>query len=368
MSTATGTPNVPIIERTCFHPPVERETLHRWSRNLSNYRVRRAAGQTTGTTVLGVPIVYRVLYNDALENISFDRIRDNHIQLNECFNATNADISRVPTTGVYGFASSMIGDSKIVFMPQDADLLTNTLPSVTRDEISEPVLTLTEAVNLLPPIDGWLNVYIGPMPQAILGEANVGSNICMVTTGSVGGNNFPGTINTFDIGRTAVHEVGHCFSLLHPFDSQCILQINDLPKTKTPNRKATLSNNGERGNHWNDVHDITINTSCSGDSPPPVGYYEAFMVYMEYVQDKNMVMFTTGESEAVHVWLDTEGRDVIDVQEGDLSSLPAQPTPSPISPEEDSGLSTSTIILIVIGSILGATLIALIIYFSVRKT
>lgn len=349
--------------RTCHHAPVSREQQNKWIRNVTNFRTHFESA----TTSLGVPVVYRVLHRTNAENIAFEFIKANHVELNKCFSGTNDDISRVPNSGNYGFAKPLVGNPKIVLMPEDASTLVDDLPSVTRTEFSGEDLTLTSALRILPPIPGWLNIYIGPMISSLLGEAELGSNICMVTTGSVGSPTMLGEIENFNAGRTAVHEVGHCFTLFHPFDAQCVFQINDLPKTKTPNRDATLDFNGQDGNHDMDVKGITQNTSCSGNAAPPVGFYELFMTYMEYVVDRSMVMFTQGQSEAMFVWVDTEGRDILSIQDDNFSELPGQATPAPAT-DGSSGLSTTQIVLIVIGSLIGVALIAIIIYFAVKSS
>ena len=273
---------------------------------------------------LTVQITYHVLYNTEDQNIALDRIADNHTQLNRCFSMTNSDIDRVPTTGNYGFAKELVSDPKVLFLPVND----NSTVNVVRVSTSFTDISLTSSkpnyvANISPKVPGHLNIYIGNLENEVLGIAQLMSNICVVLYTTVGGTTFPGTEPSYNIGRTMVHEVGHCFGLEHPWmTDNCTRSVNGLPKSKNPNYIATLDDDGEFGNHDLDVKNLPCpiqgtSTSCCGGSPSTCccsctgadtvnGHYELFMNFMEYVDDENMVMFATGQSDAMYTWVNAQ--------------------------------------------------------------
>lgn len=355
-----------ITQRTCMcHESKIADIGTKWS--LEVQRSNKSFDIFSEEPILSIPVIYHVLYNTEQENISIEKIRDNHLQLNLCFQAKNEDIDKVPNSGDYNFLN-MVGNPRIGFLPEDENSITDMLPYISRTQTTkESLSSIEEIISLRLPIAGYLNVYIANLTNNILGVASLGSNICAVNYNTVGGPQENASLSNFQLGRTLVHEVGHCFTLLHPWDSDCIITINDLPKTKNPNYNATLEPEAKLGNHWTDVEQITVDKSCTGNQNPPIGYYELFMTYMEYVTDKNMVMFTEGQSKSMHVWLDTSGRELFSVfTEGIVFTEPPfnfTPTPS----NSSSSLSNSTIVLIVLSVLIFIVLLSLMIYFVVRK-
>jgi hypothetical protein len=343
---------------TCKEDPIRRGT---WSQNKSIYFGKN---EFRSDNILYIPVIYHVIYSQEEQNINIDLIQNNHLQLNTCFAVTNSDIDKVPTSGNYNYAH-LIGEPHIAFQPINENQIIERSPFIRRTNVNQPMVSLEEAIIFSSPVEKYLNVYIGNMPDNILGEAYSGSNLCMVNYRTVGGSTIKGNLEGFDLGKTLVHEVGHCFTLSHPWDSKCLDLINDLPRTKNPNYNAILfddsgSYSGKGCNHWTDVEQLTLGFSCTGNEPPPNGYYELFMTYMEYVTDLNMVMFTQDQSVDMYIWLGTEGRMIFTVQETDIL-LTISPTNS------SSSLNTVQIILIVLVTITMVILIAIISYYATKK-
>jgi Pregnancy-associated plasma protein-A len=98
------------------------------------------------------------------------------------------------------------------------------------------------------------------------------------------------TVAPYNLGRTAVHEVGHWLNLLHIWGADnggCTRSDN---VDDTPNQAGS---NGSRIRKSSFPH-ITCNNGPNGDM---------FMNYMDYVDDDTMVMFTKGQVERMNTTL-----------------------------------------------------------------
>jgi hypothetical protein len=344
-------------QRTCACSGHDAEKLRKLHEDVKLCSQSFALNSTDENTIIYVPVIYHVLYKSSVENIPLSQIQENHKEINRCFQALNQDINKVPSSGDYDFAD-MIGNPSVAFLPTNENDILDNVPFVTRKQISVDNIDLDKALALQNPFEGYLNIYIAD--AEFLGQAGIGSNVCIVDFETVGSPESPGISQSYGNGRTLVHEIGHCFSLEHPWVSQCIMTINDLPRTKNPNYNAVLEPVPLGDNHWTDVNAVTVDASCTGAQPPPVGYYELFMTYMEYVRDNSMVMFTKGQAKSMRVWLDTAGREVLDLQEGDAVVV----TNPPLGPEDSvSGnkLTSTEIAMIVLGAVLVILIVALIV-------
>ena len=119
-----------------------------------------------------------------------------------------------------------------------------------------------------------------------------------------------GTVGTatapFNLGRTATHEVGHWLNLFHIWGDDgggCggTDQVDDTPNQGGPNTGSPS------------FPHITCGNAPNGDM---------FINFMDYVDDRTMVMFTIGQVERMHAALD-EARSSF--------SLEGKPQPGPIA-------------------------------------
>ncbi len=99
----------------------------------------------------------------------------------------------------------------------------------------------------------------------------------VVLTGSVGGPTVPGTTTSYNLGRTATHEVGHWLNLRHIWgDANCGNdQVTDTPTQQTSNGGCPA------------FPKVTCSNGPNGDM---------FMNYMDYTYDTCMNMFTAGQA------------------------------------------------------------------------
>ncbi len=228
-------------------------------------------------TSITIPVVVNVLYNTAAENISDAQIRSQIDVLNEDFNKRNADISGVPS--IY---KSRIGDMGIRF------------------ELSE-VVRKQSSRKQWAPVDGMKSASAGiaatdPLHKLNMWVCNLGQNLLgyayypetappdidgVVVLYSAFGSRakYPaGTyLNTYDLGRTATHEVGHWMNLVHIWgDDGGSCEGTDLVED-TPNQ-------------------ANLNFGCPAFPLVSCGNSgDMSMNYMDYTDDRCMYMFSKGQ-------------------------------------------------------------------------
>ena len=85
---------------------------------LTNNYINILPLMNTNNTVIDIPVVIHVLYNDSIENISNEQIQSQLDSLNKDFRALNADISNVPSA-----FSTLVADVGLEFClaTQDPD-------------------------------------------------------------------------------------------------------------------------------------------------------------------------------------------------------------------------------------------------------
>ena len=248
----------------------------------------RAAKSIASGEVRTLPVVVHVVYKTAAENISDAQILSQMEALNRDFGAANPDKSATPAPWM-----GLIIDSNIRFAlaaknpnGRKTNGITRTKTKSasfgTNDDVKARV---TGGVNAWP-TDKYLNLWVCSLGDGLLGYAQFPGGPA-ATDGVVILNTAFGTVGTaavpFNLGRTAVHEVGHWLNLNHIWgdsnDCSGDDHISDTPKAKLPNfGKPAFPH-------------VTCGNGPNGDM---------FVNYMDYVDDAAMVMFTHGQVARMH--------------------------------------------------------------------
>jgi hypothetical protein len=268
--------------------------FHRLAELDSGYRARLAGIEQTTQRALArmnvaklkavtIPVVVHVVYKAAGDNLSDPQIQSQIDILNADYNATNADRPNVPSVW-----SSLVGNAKINFKLAKKDPGGGATSGVVRKKTNVSGFGQDDGVKSAASggSDAWdpqryLNIWVCELGGGLLGYAQFPGGPAN-TDGVVILNTAFGTsgiaADPFNLGRTATHEVGHFLNLRHIWgdteDCSGSDLVGDTPTQQLPNY----------GNP------AFPHVSCTN---APNG--DMFMNYMDYVDDKAMFMFTSGQ-------------------------------------------------------------------------
>ncbi|GAA4042670.1 hypothetical protein GCM10022409_30760 [Hymenobacter glaciei] len=249
-------------------------------RVLSNPSLQR----TTAGTVI-IPVVVHVLYNTAAQNISDAQVQSQIDVLNEDFRKLNADANNTPAQ----FAG-LVADANVQFVLAKRDpngaATTGVIHKLTKVNswgTNDAMKNSKRGGDNAWDTSKYLNLWACNLGQGLLGYAQFpggsASTDGVVILYSAFGSRakFSGGTytTTYDLGRTATHEVGHWLNLRHIWgDASCGTdQVSDTPTQQTSNYGCPAFPH--------------VTCSNSGDMS---------MNYMDYTDDKCMYMFSTGQS------------------------------------------------------------------------
>lgn len=274
------------------------DTYRRNRRTIERFSVNaRLAASPARSSILRIPVVVHVLHHTDRENISRGQIDSQIEALNRDYRARNPDRVDIPAPFKDFAADSLIEFALAVRDPRDTATtgITRTRTSIAEfpyDPFDSQATANLDALikhdefgRAAWPSDHYLNFWVCNIEGGLLGYAafpGAGAS----TDGVVVNNTAFGSGGTamapFDLGRTAVHEVGHWLNLLHIWgDDQHGCSGSDNV-SDTPNQAGS---NGS-GITKNSFPLISCNNGPNGDM---------FMNYMDYVNDAVMVMFTKGQ-------------------------------------------------------------------------
>lgn len=243
--------------------------------------------------VVRIPVVVHVIWNKEEQNISDAQIQSQIDVLNEDFRKLNSDISQVPSVW-----KDLTADFGIEFFLATKDPDGNLAKGITRTQTSEVSFGTNDKVKSTAtggkdpwPTDHYLNIWVCQLKGGLLGYAQFPGGPAE-TDGVVITHTGFGTTGTalspFDKGRTATHEIGHWLNLYHIWGDDgtgCggTDEVDDTPNQGGPNY-------GFPG-----FPHISCNNAPDGDM---------FVNYMDYVDDKCMVMFTQGQAIRINACLE----------------------------------------------------------------
>jgi hypothetical protein len=239
-----------------------------------------------------IPVVVHVVYHTLTENISIDQVASQIDVLNEDFSKRNPDVNSVPSVW-----RDAVGDARIVFKLADRDPDGAVTSGITRTSTLVAAFGDDDAVKSAAsggadawPADRYLNVWVCHL-EDILGYAQFpggpahtdGVVIDYRAFGASGTAESP-----FNLGRTATHEVGHWLNLFHIWGDDGMGCAGTDQVDDTPNQAGPNTGNPS-------FPHVTCGNGPDGDM---------FVNFMDYVDDRCMVMFTVGQVERMHAALD----------------------------------------------------------------
>lgn len=256
------------------------------ARTMVTGKVARTGGPTV------IPVVVHVIYNSARENISLSQIKSQIAVLNKDYRAKNPDRTKTPAVW-----KGLVTDANIQFELAKKDPKGKLTNGVTRTQTTRTSFGSNDSVKSAAtggadpwPTDRYLNIWVCTLGGGLLGYAQFPGGPS-ATDGVVILNTAFGTSGTaaapFNRGRTATHEIGHWFNLIHIWGDTQHCEGTDLVDD-TPN--AQQPNFGKPA-----FPHITCKNGPNGDM---------FMNYMDYTDDDSMFMFTAGQVTRMTATLD----------------------------------------------------------------
>jgi pregnancy-associated plasma protein-A len=241
------------------------------------------ASRRVKKTALTIPVVVHVVYRAAAENISDAQIASQIDALNRDYSASNVDKVNAPAVW-----AGLMQDTQIRFALATKDPKGKPTNGITRTKTKSTSFSTHDKMKhaSMGGADAWpsskyLNLWVCTLGGGLLGYAQFPGGSAD-TDGVVILNTAFGTTGTakapYNLGRTAVHEVGHWLNLNHIWgdtsDCSGTDHVADTPNAQFPNYGAPS------------FPHITCSNGPNGDM---------FMNYMDYVDDRVMVMFTHGQ-------------------------------------------------------------------------
>ena len=243
-------------------------------RYISSTKLQRLS--TVGDTMI-IPVVVNVLYKTTQENLNILQIQSQIDVLNEDYKGTNSDIGLVPGT----FTSVTATGMKIRFVLDAVVRRSTTKKSWSTNDAMKK--SSQGGIDPTSPATK-LNMWACTLGNSLLGYAQfpggaAATDGVVILNSAFGSRNKYAAgyyISTYDLGRTASHEVGHWFNLRHIWgDATCGNDlVGDTPLHTSANYNCPAD--GTKSN-------------CTGT---PV---MMTMNYMDYTADACMYMFSIGQ-------------------------------------------------------------------------
>lgn len=255
-----------------------------------------------------IPVVVHIIWNTPEQNLPDEQIVSQMDVINEDFSSGNANIVEVPSVW-----ASLVGSSHLFFSLARRDENGNSTAGITRTHTAKTFFTVNDDMKFdsLGGTNAWdrnhfLNIWVCNLEngssQSILGYGQYPGNPNAETDGIVVNTGAFGRVGNYlkpqyDLGRTATHEIGHWLNLYHTWgddNGNCITNGgNDDYIADTPDQAdATYG--------CPDYPHISCNNSPDGDM---------FMDYMDYTDDKCMMLFTADQrsrmDSALNIYRDT---------------------------------------------------------------
>lgn len=255
--------------------------------------------QQTANNVLGrieeltirIPVVIHNLYHHPSEKLTDAQVNSQIAALNACFRRRNADTTRTPA-----YFRPLAADCNIEFYLAISDPKRRATTGIIRKytpvkswEADDKMKFSAEMGNDAWDPGSYLNIWVCNLNR-VAGYASVPGDI-PAKDGIVIGLGAFGTINTlsgYDMGKTAVHEIGHWLGLKHLWGDQYCGDdgVDDTPRQAGFNIECP------------NVINITCGNGPNGDM---------YMNYMDLTSDGCMNLFTQGQKARMRALFDPGG-------------------------------------------------------------
>ena len=252
----------------------------------------------SGGNIIVIPVVFHVIHNNDIKNISDAQIKAQIQQLNDDYRRVNTDRGNTPSV-FQGVGSDM----EVQFCLAARTPAGAISDGITRHVFSNTVFTDATFDATVKPSTKWdatkyLNIWTANIesgdgsgllgyatfPRASGPTATDGVVLNYATVGSI---TTPGIEPRYNLGRTAAHEVGHWLSLFHIWG-------DDQDETNRCIGTDYIDDTPDQGAESGGCPPFPKTDVCSPNASGAM-----FMNYMDYTDDACMNVFTQGQKEVM---------------------------------------------------------------------
>ncbi len=267
--------------------PNRKQKREDYAKTMQKYMAMQKNSAQKSQTIIQIPLVVHMVYASTTDSITDAQIFSQIQVLNEDYTRTNADASTTPAP----FAA-VASSPQVNYCWAQRDPSGNPTTGIERRKSTTTSWTTDDKVKSFATggLDAWdpsryFNIWVCNLGGGLLGYGEFPTGSLSNTYGFVAGyfcfGNMGKVNPPYDKGRTATHEIGHCFNLLHIWGDDGGACTGTDQCADTPNQAAE--------NYGCPAYPHT--DACAGSAPGVM-----FMNYMDYTDDGCMNTFTANQS------------------------------------------------------------------------
>lgn len=246
----------------------------------------------TPNAVVTIPVVFHIVYNGTAQNVTDACIAAQLKVINDDYRKLNSDWTKVTQPGW----AALVADCEIQFCMAVRDPNGNATNGITRTSTTKTSFGTNNSVKYAAQgghdvwnRDKYFNIWVCNIGGGILGYAQFPGGAAATDGLVIAYNYMVGSTGCgtapYNLGRTATHELGHCFGFKHIWGDEAACAADD-GVADTPKQADKTFGTFAAG---------TVKTDACATASP--GYM--WMNYMDYTDDNAMYMFTAGQKAAL---------------------------------------------------------------------